>query len=186
MDIIQTDLPGVLIFQPKIFGDARGFFLETYNFQRYAQAGIPSNFVQDNLSFSKRGILRGLHFQNPMTQGKLVTVLQGEVYDVAVDVRHGSPTFGKWLGIYLNSESKRQFWIPAGYAHGFVVTSETALFSYKCDAYYSPQTEFSLQWNDPDLGIDWPVETPSLSQKDENARRLRDFRSDELPSFGQF
>lgn len=182
MDVIETSLPGLKIIQPKIFGDTRGYFLETYSAQRYMDAGIPGKFVQDNVSFSARGILRGLHFQNPGFQGKLVTVLQGEVFDVAVDVRHNSPTFGKWFGLYLNEETKRQLWVPAGFAHGFVVTSDTALFSYKCDAYYSPQDEFSLLWNDPDIGIDWPIDQPILSQKDQKARPLRDFRVNELGS----
>jgi dTDP-4-dehydrorhamnose 3,5-epimerase len=183
MVITETEIPGLKVIKPKVFGDSRGFFLETYSERRYHEAGIPAKFVQDNLSFSARGILRGLHFQNPGAQGKLVTVVQGEVFDVAVDVRQGSPTFGKWFGIYLNEDNKEQFWIPAGFAHGFVVTSETALFSYKCDAYYNPQTEFSLLWNDPDIGIAWPCETPQLSAKDEKGRRLRDFQQDELPTF---
>jgi dTDP-4-dehydrorhamnose 3,5-epimerase len=183
MDVKETEIPGLKIVEPKVFGDARGYFLETYSARRYADAGISQNFVQDNMSFSGRGILRGLHFQNPGTQGKLVTVLQGEVFDVAVDIRHGSPTFGKWFGLFLNGENKRQFWVPAGFAHGFVVTSEVALFSYKCDDYYNPQSEYSLLWNDPDIGISWPIELPKLSHKDEKARRLRDFRSEELPRY---
>lgn len=183
MDVKETEIPGLKIVEPKVFGDARGYFLETYSARRYADAGISQNFVQDNISFSGRGILRGLHFQNPGVQGKLVTVLQGEVFDVAVDIRHGSPTFGKWFGLFLNGENKRQFWVPAGFAHGFVVTSELALFSYKCDDYYNPQSEYSLLWNDPDIGISWPIELPKLSLKDEKARRLRDFRSEELPRY---
>lgn len=183
MDLIDTEIPGLKVIKPKIFGDARGFFLETYSAKRYRDAGIVADFVQDNVSFSGLGTLRGLHFQNPGSQGKLVSVLQGEVFDVAVDVRYGSPTFGKWHGLYLNGESKQQFWVPAGFAHGFMVTSEMALFSYKCDAYYSPQTEFSLLWNDSDLGIPWPIDLPKLSPKDEKARRLRDFQPNELPQY---
>jgi dTDP-4-dehydrorhamnose 3,5-epimerase len=183
MDVKDLELPGLKIVQPKVFGDARGFFLETYSAQRYREAGIEQSFVQDNISFSSRGILRGLHFQKPGTQGKLVSVLMGEVFDVAVDIRVGSPTFGKWFGLLLNSESKQQLWVPAGFAHGFVVTSETALFSYKCDAYYSPQNEYSLLWNDPDIGVSWPVSDPVLSNKDKDARRLRDFPSESLPKY---
>jgi dTDP-4-dehydrorhamnose 3,5-epimerase len=183
MDVKDLEIPGLKIIQPKVFGDARGFFLETYSMQRYADAGIPNTFVQDNVSFSTRGILRGLHFQNPGTQGKLVTVMQGEVFDVAVDIRIGSPTFGKWFGTYLNSDTKQQFWVPGGFAHGFIVTSETALFSYKCDAYYDPSHEFSLAWNDPDIGISWPIVEPILSPKDKSARRLRDFARESLPKF---
>jgi dTDP-4-dehydrorhamnose 3,5-epimerase len=183
MDVRDVEIPGLKVIQPKIFGDERGFFLETYNLNRYREAGIPSTFVQDNLSYSHRGILRGLHFQNPSTQGKLVTVLQGEVYDVAVDIRLGSPTFGKWFGIYLNGKTKQQFWVPAGFAHGFMVTSDAALFSYKCDANYSPQNEFSLAWDDPDFGIPWPDLQPILSAKDTNAVRLRDFPKSQLPVY---
>lgn len=180
MDIIETEIPDLKIIQPKIFGDARGYFLETYSARRYIEAGIPTQFVQDNLSYSSRGILRGLHFQNPGAQGKLVSVISGEVFDVAVDMRYGSPTFGKWVGVKLNGESKRQFWVPAGFAHGFVVLSDTALFSYKCDAYYRPDSEHSLLWNDPDIGISWPYECPKLSTKDESGKRLRDFRREDL------
>lgn len=183
MELMETPIPGLIVIQPKVFGDERGYFLESYSAARYAQAGISVNFVQDNVSYSSRGILRGLHFQNPGTQGKLVTVLQGEAFDVAVDVRYGSPTFGKWYGLFLSGESKRQFWVPAGFAHGFVVTSEAALFSYKCDDYYQPQSEFSIIWDDPDIGIQWPVERPQLSAKDDRAKRLRDIHSADLPPF---
>lgn len=185
MDVIDSPLPGIKIIQPKVFGDARGFFLETYSAQRYRDAGIPDAFVQDNVSLSARGILRGLHFQNPGSQGKLVTVLKGEVFDVVVDVRAGSPNFGKWFGLLLNEETKQQLWVPAGFAHGFVVTSESALFSYKCDAYYQPENEFSLLWNDPEIGIDWPILDPRLSQKDVLGKALKDFAPSELPIFSQ-
>ena len=183
MEVKETEIPGLRIIQPKVFGDARGFFFESYSAERYRQIGVDATFLQDNVSFSRRGILRGLHFQNPGAQGKLVQVLQGEVFDVAVDVRKGSKTFGKWFGLFLNEENRTQFWIPAGFAHGFMVTSETALFSYKCDAYYSPQTEYSLLWNDPDVGIVWPEIAPILSGKDEKGLRLRDFEAVQLPKF---
>ena len=174
MQVRPTKLSGAVIIEPTVFGDARGFFQESWNRQRYAEAGIDVDFVQDNLSFSRQGTLRGLHFQNPHSQGKLVSVLIGEVYDVAVDIRHGSPTFGQWEGVRLSANNKLQFYLPPGFAHGFCVTSESALFCYKCTNFYHPETEASIQWNDPDLGIDWPVDVPLLSAKDQNAPRLRD------------
>ncbi len=183
MNIIQTSLEGVVIIEPKVFGDERGFFMETWNQARYADAGIPENFVQDNLSFSRKGVLRGLHFQNPNAQGKLVHVLQGEVFDVAVDIRVGSPTFGRWESVILSAENKRQFYIPAGFAHGFCVTSETALFAYKCTDFYNAKAEGSVLWNDPDLNIPWPVETSELSAKDAQGMRLRDFPRETLPRY---
>ena len=175
MNVLATPLPGVLVLEPRVFGDDRGFFMETWQAERYAEAGLPP-FVQDNLSFSQRGVLRGLHYQEPGGQGKLVQVLQGEVFDVAVDIRQGSPTFGQWHGVTLSSQNRRQFWVPAGFAHGFVVTSETALFAYKCSAPYAPQHEHSIRWDDPDLGIAWPDvgEAPKLSAKDAAAGALRD------------
>ena len=157
MNVIETDIPGVLIIEPKIFGDARGFFAETFQVKRYADIGIAQPFVQDNLSRSVRGTLRGLHFQHPKAQGKLVTVLRGAVRDVAVDVRVGSPTFGKHVAVDLDDENRRQFFVPRGFAHGFVVLSESADFFYKCDALYSPADERVLRWNDPALGIDWGI-----------------------------
>jgi dTDP-4-dehydrorhamnose 3,5-epimerase len=175
MNVIETEIPGVKIVEPKVFRDNRGFFLESYSGRRYESLGIPANFVQDNISFSTRGILRGLHFQNPGTQGKLAFVLQGEVFDVVVDVRLDSPTFGRSFGIYLNMENMRQLWIPPGFAHGFQVISETALFCYKCSDYYQAENEWSLLWNDPELNIDWPIKAPILSTKDSNAKRLREF-----------
>ncbi|MHB1650899.1 MAG: dTDP-4-dehydrorhamnose 3,5-epimerase [Desulfitobacteriaceae bacterium] len=183
MKIKATGLSGVLIIEPQVFGDSRGFFLETWNQARYADNGLPANFVQDNLSFSQRGVLRGLHFQNPHTQGKLVYVLQGEVFDVAVDIRVGSRTFGEWVGVTLSSENKRQFYIPEGFAHGFCVTSETALFSYKCTELYHPQSEYGVSWNDPDLGIRWPVDAPVLSEKDQKYPRLKDIGAGILPTY---
>ncbi|NMO21031.1 dTDP-4-dehydrorhamnose 3,5-epimerase [Pyxidicoccus fallax] len=174
MNVIPTDLPGVLIVEPKVFGDDRGFFMELFNAKRYTDAGIPGSFVQDNYSRSARGTLRGLHFQEPQAQGKLVQVLTGTVYDVAVDVRRGSPTFGKWTAVELSAENRRQLWVPAGFAHGFCVVSESADFHYKCTAFYSPETERGIAWNDPDLAIPWPVKEPLLSPKDAKAPRLKD------------
>ena len=184
MNIITTEIDGALIVEPKVFGDHRGYFLETYSKARYQEAGIPFDFIQDNLSFSRRGVLRGLHFQNPNAQGKLVSCPLGEVFDVAVDIRVGSPTFGKWAGVILSAENKRQFWVPPGLAHGFVVLSETALFSYKCTEYYSPQTEHAVLWNDPAIGIKWPIEDVQLSGKDLQGKKLKDFDQSLLPRFG--
>src|SRR3569832_564580 len=183
MKVIETKLPGVLIVEPKVFGDARGYFLESYQAARYAEAGMAGPFVQDNLSFSRRGILRGLLLQNPRPQGKLVQVLQGEVFDVAVDVRVGSPTFGQWEGVVLSQENARQLYVPPGFAHGFLVTSETALFAYKCTDYYTPQSELSILWNDPDIGIEWTRIEPQLSAKDAAGLRLADIDSARLPKY---
>ena len=174
MNIVETSLPGVVIIEPKVFGDDRGFFLETYQLARYAAAGITEPFVQDNLSRSARGTLRGLHFQEPNPQGKLVQALRGTVYDVAVDIRRGSPTFGRWFGAELSEQNRRQMWIPAGFAHGFCVVSESADFAYKCTANYAPEAGRAIAWDDPDLGIDWPITEPLLSAQDRNAPRLRD------------
>jgi len=174
MKVLETEIPGVVIIEPKVFGDNRGFFLETWNEARYVEAGIEGPFVQDNLSYSVKGVLRGLHFQDPNPQGKLVYVLQGEVFDVAVDIRAGSPTFGKWVSVMLSSENKRQFYISPGLAHGFCVTSETALFTYKCTDLYNPAAEKGIIWNDPDIGIRWPIDEPVLSEKDKKNVRLRD------------
>ena len=184
MKIVETKLAGVVIIEPRIFGDSRGYFMETWNRSRYEEIGLPGTFVQDNLSFSAHGVLRGLHFQQPQPQGKLVWVLQGEVFDVAVDIRAGSPTFGQWTGVTLSADNKRQLYIPAGFAHGFCVTSATALFSYKCTDYYNPAAENGILWNDPDLGIRWPVKEPLLSAKDSAGRRLRDVPPDMLPAYG--
>ncbi len=174
MKIQDTALSGVLVIEPKVFGDSRGFFLEIYNQERYREAGIDLDFVQDNLSFSHQGTLRGLHYQNPHSQGKLVYVLQGEVFDVAVDIRDDSATFGDWVGVTLSAENKRQFYVPPGFAHGFCVTSETALFAYKCTDRYAPECEGSILWDDADIGITWPISSPLLSDKDKAAPRLRD------------
>lgn len=181
MKVIETALPGVLIIEPKIFPDSRGFFVETYNKERYVANGMDVDFVQDNLSYSSRGVLRGLHYQNPHTQGKLVYVLQGEVWDVAVDIRHGSPQFGQWTAVTLSSGNKKQFYVPPGFAHGFCVLSETALFTYKCTDFYHPECDGGFRWDDPDLGIDWPVTAPVLSGKDGKLPFLRDIPVGRLP-----
>ncbi len=157
--------------------------METWSQARYEQAGLPARFVQDNVSYSARGTLRGLHFQNPNPQGKLVYILQGEVFDVAVDIRVGSPTFGRWMSITLSGDNKRQVYVPEGFAHGFCVTSERALLAYKCTDFYSPQAESSILWNDPDIGIDWPIALPILSDRDKNAPRLKEMPPHRLPKF---
>ena len=166
-----------------MFGDARGYFLESFSAERYADAGIPGPFVQDNVSLSARGVLRGLHFQHPFSQGKLVYVLRGEVFDVAVDVRVGSPTFGRWVGEYLSEQNKRQLYIPPGFAHGFVVTSDDALFVYKCTQYYRPEADRGVSWKDRSIGIEWPVRDVSLSSKDEAAPALEDIPAALLPVY---
>lgn len=183
MNLIETDLPGVLMIEPKVFGDERGFFMESWNGRRYEEAGLPGRFVQDNLSYSKGGVLRGLHFQNPNPQGKLVSVLRGEVFDVAVDIRIGSPTFGRWTGTTLSAENKRQLYVPPSFAHGFVVTSEAALFFYKCTDYYAPASEGTVVWSDPEIGIEWPVAEPIVSDKDRIAPQLREMPEDVLPRY---
>jgi dTDP-4-dehydrorhamnose 3,5-epimerase len=186
VNVVETELPGVLIIEPRVFGDARGFFMESWNGARYEEHGVPAaelRFVQDNLSFSAYGVLRGLHFQNPRAQGKLVSVLQGEVFDVAVDIRVGSPTFGRWTGVTLSAENKRQFWVPPDFAHGFVVTGESALFSYKCTDYYAPEYDGSVLWDDPAIGIEWPIENPTLSEKDRAAPPLNEIPEEVLPRY---
>ena len=183
MEVLPTALPGVIEYRPRVFGDDRGFFLESFNARRYAEEGLAESFVQDNLSRSARGVLRGLHYQHPNAQGKLVQVLEGSVFDVAVDIRRGSPTFGRWVGVVLDAPVVNQLWVPPGFAHGFCVTSETALFQYKCTAYYDPDGDFSLRWDDPDLGIDWPIEAPVLSGKDARAQRLADVPEAHLPVY---
>jgi dTDP-4-dehydrorhamnose 3,5-epimerase len=182
MNRLDTGLPDVILLEPKRFGDDRGFFMEMFHAKRYAEAGIAGPFVQDNFSRSAKGILRGLHFQEPNAQGKLVQVLAGAVYDVAVDIRRGSPTFGRWVGVELSADNRRQLWVPAGFAHGFCVLSESADFHYKCTGFYSPTSEHGIAWNDPDLGIPWPVTSPQLSAKDSAAPRLKD--APLLPSYG--
>jgi dTDP-4-dehydrorhamnose 3,5-epimerase len=177
MKISHSKLKGCVIIEPRVFGDDRGFFLETFQAVRYKQeAGIDLPFVQDNHSRSARGVLRGLHFQKTKPQGKLVRVVRGEVYDVAVDIRKGSATFGQWKGVILSEDNKKQFWVPPGFAHGFVVVSTTADLEYKCTDYYDPSDEGSILWSDPDLNIPWPIANPVLSTKDESAKRLVDLR----------
>jgi dTDP-4-dehydrorhamnose 3,5-epimerase len=183
MNVVRTELPEVIIIEPKLFGDPRGFFLETYQFPRYVEHGVSRPFVQDNISRSVHGVLRGLHLQNPLTQGKLVTALRGKVLDVAVDVRVGSPNFGRHVAVELSEENRRQLWVPRGFAHGFVVLSETVDFFYKCDDLYSPKDEVSIRWDDPAIGINWRVEKPSLSAKDAEAPLLADVKN--LPVYGQ-
>ena len=183
MNIIQTKIQDILIVQPDIFGDNRGFFMESWHKQRYIDAGITSDFVQDNISFSTFGILRGLHFQYKNAQAKLVQVLKGEVYDVAVDIRRGSPTFGQYVSVILSGENKKQMFIPKGFAHGFCVLSENALFMYKCSDYYNAQNEAGIFWSDSDIAIDWPVKEPCLSEKDIKYPKLKDIQAKILPQF---
>jgi dTDP-4-dehydrorhamnose 3,5-epimerase len=173
--VTRTAIPDVLVVEPKVFGDARGFFLESWNAQAFANVGIPAAFVQDNQSRSPRGVLRGLHYQIRQPQGKLVRVVAGEVFDVAVDLRRASPTFGRWVGERLSAENKRMLWIPPGFGHGFLVLSETADFLYKTTDYYAPEHERVIAWNDPDLAIKWPIAgTPTLSGRDAAGTRFRD------------
>lgn len=183
MKVVETSLPGCVVVEPAVFGDDRGFFFETWNADRYGQQGLPTKFVQSNVSSSSRGVLRGLHYQWPNPQGKLVSVLEGEVYDVAVDIRRGSPTFGQWAAVILSAENKRQFWIPEGFAHGFAVLSERAIFSYLCTAQYDKAADAGVRWNDPAIGIDWPVSAPLLSAKDEAAPLLADIAPERLPVY---
>ncbi|MHB1036368.1 MAG: dTDP-4-dehydrorhamnose 3,5-epimerase [Pirellulales bacterium] len=183
MDTIETTLPNVVVIEPKVYADPRGHFLELWNQSRYAEAGLAASFVQDNQSFSHRGVLRGLHFQNPNPQGKLVLVLAGEAFDVAVDIRLGSPTFGQWVGVTLSGTNKRQLYIPPGFAHGFAVTGETAIVMYKCTDYYDPRAEGNIAWNDPAIGIKWPLAAPVLSDKDARAPRLADIPAARLPKY---
>ncbi|WP_020560265.1 dTDP-4-dehydrorhamnose 3,5-epimerase [Thiofilum flexile] len=177
MNIIPTPLKDAVIIEPKVFGDARGFFMETWNQQAFEQAGLPHHFVQDNHSRSAQGILRGLHYQTEQTQGKLVRVTAGKVFDVAVDLRQSSPSFGQWFGVELSEENKRLFWVPPGFAHGFYVMSESADFIYKCTDFYAPHAEHSIRWDDPTLAIQWPIpanEMPKLSAKDANGVWFKD------------
>jgi dTDP-4-dehydrorhamnose 3,5-epimerase len=181
MQVIETDIPGVLILEPKRFGDPRGFFAETFRANAYADAGLKDPFVQDNWSRSSRGVLRGLHLQNPNPQGKLVTVIRGEIVDVAVDVRLGSPTFGRHVAVTLSDGNGRQLFVPRGFAHGFVVLSESVDFLYKCDDYYSPTDEIVIRWDDPSIGIGWPIANPTLSVRDAEAPFLSEISR--LPQF---
>lgn len=172
MDVRPTKIAEVLIIEPKLFGDQRGFFFEAFRADRYANHGLNGPFVQDNISRSARGVICGLHLQNPRCQGKLVSVLRGSVMDVAVDVRLGSPTFGQYVTIELSEQNRRQFWVPRGFAHGFVVLSDVADLFYKCDEYYSPSDELIVRWNDPAIGISWGIDDPALSPRDANAPLL--------------
>jgi len=183
MNVVPTGLEGVIIFQPKVFADDRGYFLETWSGRRYEEAGIRETFCQDNVSFSHRQVLRGLHFQHPRGQGKLVGVVSGEVFDVAVDIRRGSPTFGRYVGVVLSEDNHKQLYIPPGFAHGFCVLSDTARFAYKCTEYYDAATDAGIVYNDPDIAIDWPIDRPLLSQKDRQLPRLRDIPPERLPHY---
>ncbi len=183
MKVIQTGLPGCLIIEPTVFGDARGFFYEGWNKARFAEHGLAPEFVQSNVSASSRGVLRGLHYQWPNPQGKYVSVLEGEVFDVAVDIRRGSPTFGRSTAVLLSARNQRHLWIPQGFAHGFAVLSERALFSYLVTAPYNRAADAAIRWNDASLGIDWPVSEPTLSDKDAAAPLLADVALDRLPVY---
>lgn len=182
MKVLKLSIPGVLLVEPPVFDDERGLFMESYRQSRYAEAGIPGPFVQDNVSRSYRGVLRGLHVQHPYAQGKLVSVLEGEVFDVAVDVRVGSPTFGRWCGECLSAQNKRQMYVPVGFAHGFLVTSATALFTYKCTEYYRPEAELVVRWDDPTVGIRWPTRDVLLSARDRDAPSLQSV-AERLPRY---
>ena len=181
MKVTETALPGVLLVEPRVSSDARGWFVETWSAERYAALGISGSFVQDNLSESVRGTLRGLHLQHPHAQGKLVSCPLGSVLDVAVDVRRGSPTFGRWVAEELSAQNHRQLWVPAGFAHGFQVTSDVALFSYKCTDVYHPEAELGVRFDDPDVGVRWPVPAPIVSAKDLALPFLRDVAKERLP-----
>jgi len=179
----KTSLPGVLLIEPDIFQDDRGFFLETYHQKKYAEGEVVKSFVQDNRSHSQKNVLRGLHYQLRNPQAKLVYVIKGEIFDVAVDIRRGSPTFCKWEGVYLSSENNRQIFVPEGFAHGFCVLSETADVLYKCSDFYNPDDDFGILWSDPAIGIEWPVKEPILSPKDSQYLTLRDTADTILPVF---
>ncbi|MGO4260117.1 dTDP-4-dehydrorhamnose 3,5-epimerase [Lysobacter sp. TAB13] len=183
MKIIETDLPGCLIIEPQVFGDSRGYFYESFNSDKLAKAGLDLSFAQGNVSSSARGVLRGLHYQWPKPQGKLVSVIEGEVWDVAVDIRRGSPHFGRWTAAVLSGENKRHFWIPEGFAHGFAVLSEKAVFTYLCTQTYDAQADAGLRWDDPDLAIDWPISEPTLSAKDQATPLLKDIAAERLPDY---
>lgn len=184
MKIIETDLPGCVVIEPQVFGDSRGFFFESFNRDKLVAHGLAiPEFVQGNVSSSTRGVLRGLHYQWPKPQGKYVSVIEGEVWDVAVDIRRGSPTFGRWTAVLLNAENRRHFWIPEGFAHGFVTLSERAVFTYLCTATYDRDADAGIRWNDAVLAIDWPISEPSLSDKDAKAPFLADLAPERLPLY---
>ena len=182
MNFIETPLPGVILIEPRVFRDERGFFLETFQQEKFREGGIDVHFLQDNHSRSTRGTLRGLHLQRTILQGKLIRVIEGEIFDVAVDVRTGSPNFGKWVGFVLSAENFRQLYIPPGFAHGFAVTSESAQVEYKCTELYAPDDELTVVWNDPAIGIEWPLTNPLLSKKDLGAKQLSEL-IDLLPQY---
>jgi dTDP-4-dehydrorhamnose 3,5-epimerase len=181
--IIETSLPGCVVVEPAVHGDARGYFYESWNAQTFAEAGLDLSFVQTNVSRSARGVLRGLHYQWPNPQGKLVSVVEGEVYDVAVDIRVGSPTFGHWAAAILSAENKRHFWVPEGFAHGFAVLSENATFFYQCTALYDRTTDAGIRWNDGRIAVDWPISQPILSDKDQKTPFLDEIPREKLPAY---
>ena len=183
MKLLPTELEGVFVIEPRVFPDPRGFFMETFHRERYDALGLSADFCQDNLSFSSQNTLRGLHYQFPHAQAKLVQVLQGEIFDVAVDVRRGSPTFGRAVGVSLSESNRRQLFIPRGFAHGFCVLSATALFAYKCSDFYAPDCDRGVLWSDPALDIAWPIENPLLSAKDQGLPLLKDIQAERLPLF---
>jgi dTDP-4-dehydrorhamnose 3,5-epimerase len=183
MKVIETDLPGCIVIEPRVLADDRGFFFESFNSDKLAAHGLEPRFVQGNVSSSRQGVLRGLHYQWPNPQGKYVSVVEGEAWDVAVDIRRGSPTFGKWTAVVLSGENKRHFWIPEGFAHGFVVLSERAVFTYLCTSVYDTKADAGIRWDDPALAIDWPVGNPQLSDKDARAPHLADVAKDRLPVY---
>ena len=183
MKVTETRLPGCVVFEPRVFGDDRGSFFESFNLDRLAEHGLALRFVQGNVSLSQRGVLRGLHYQWPNPQGKYVSVVEGEVWDVAVDIRQGSPTFGQWAAVVLSAENRRHFWIPEGFAHGFVALSERAVFTYLCTATYDAAADANIRWDDPQLAIDWPVTDPLLSPKDAAAPLLSAIEPARLPVY---
>jgi dTDP-4-dehydrorhamnose 3,5-epimerase len=181
--LIESAVPGCVVIEPEVFGDARGCFYESFNARKFADAGLPTRFVQANVSRSAQGVLRGLHYQWPNPQGKLVSVLEGEVYDVAVDIRVGSPTFGRWAAAILTADNKRHFWIPEGFAHGFAVLSGNATFTYQCTALYDRAADAGIRWNDAAIAVDWPIGAPVLSDKDAAAPLLAEIAHDRLPPY---
>lgn len=183
MKIIETKLPDCMVIEPAVFDDSRGFFFEAWNAARFRELGLPANFVQSNVSSSSKDVLRGLHYQWPRPQGKLVSVLLGEVWDVVVDIRRGSPTFGQWEKFLLSARNRRQVWIPEGFAHGFLVISESALFNYLCTDVFVKEADAGVRWNDPAIGVDWQIDAPLLSDKDTHAPLLADIAQDRLPVF---
>jgi dTDP-4-dehydrorhamnose 3,5-epimerase len=185
LKFIETDIPGVVIIEPAVFNDGRGYFLETYHYNKYSEKGLDLNFVQDNHSHSVKGTLRGLHYQLNHAQGKLMYAVKGEIFDVAVDIRRGSPDFGKWTGVILSGENKRQLFLPPGFAHGFCVMSEEADIIYKCTDFYAPDDEYGIIWDDPEVGIDWPITDPNLSDKDSKFKKIKNIPEHNLPLYSK-